>query len=182
MKRIDDKKQSLTELILKGIARVGEGVLEAFLPRQYPEARLTRELLGLHSRRSISRRTFSTILSRLRNQGLVERSGKTRAARWRLTNNGRKYLEKRRISSQYAQEDGVGRLVIFDIPERERKKRDTIRCELVAADFRQLQKSVWIGYRPLPESFLALLDGLYLKEKVHIFSIRDKGTLSDVEN
>lgn len=73
--------------------------------------------------------------------------------------------------------DGITRLVIFDIPEQERKKRDSIRLELVAAGFKQLQKSVWVGDRPLPRDFLELLDNLDTRGKVHIFSVKEQGTL-----
>lgn len=167
-------------LILKQIAEVGGGVLDAFLPRMYPEAQITRDILGLDSRPHIPRRTFSTVLSRLKKDGLIERSGETRSALWRLTDIGKQYLERERTEVlSRAKEDGIGRLVIFDIPEQERKKRDKIRSELIYADFKQLQKSVWIGYRPLPQDFLLLLDELYLKGKVHIFSIRDEGTIAD---
>jgi len=179
MKSVYTKKHPIHEVILKRIAEVGEGVLDAFLPRMYPETWLTRHILGLDSQRHVSRRTFSTVLSRLRKDGLVERSGKTRSALWRLTDAGKQHLEnKRRVFLDHIKkEDGIGRLVIFDIPEQERKKRDKIRSELVCADFKQLQKSVWIGYCPLPQDFLTLLDDLRLKGKVHIFSIRNEGTI-----
>ena len=175
------KKQSISKFILERIAEVGEGMLDAFLPRKYPEARMTRHILGLDSRRHVSRRTFSTILSRLKKDGFVERSGKTRSALWHLTDKGKQYLKKESIVilNPAKKEDKVGRLVIFDIPEQERKKRDRIRYELVCADFKQLQKSVWIGYHPLPQDFFAILDDLYLKGKVHIFSIQNEGTMID---
>ncbi|MEK7075111.1 MAG: hypothetical protein AAB968_05085 [Patescibacteria group bacterium] len=180
MKNIHIKKRSMYGLILKQIAEVGEGMLCAFLPRMYPEAKIARDILGLDSPRRIPRRTFSTILSRLKKDGLVERSGETRSALWRLTDAGKQYLERERTEVlRCAKEDGIGRLVIFDIPEQERKKRDRIRSELIYADFKQLQKSVWIGYRPLPQDFLHLLDELYLKGKVHIFSIQNEGTIMD---
>ena len=73
--------------------------------------------------------------------------------------------------------DGIMRLVIFDIPEKERKKRRALRAELISFNFSQLQKSVWAGENPLPEDFLSFLDELNLKNKVHIFSVRKHGTL-----
>ena len=73
--------------------------------------------------------------------------------------------------------DGITRLVMFDIPEYERKKRTAIRTELVGCNFQQLQKSVWIGSCPLPEDFIALIDELKLKNNIHIFSVREKGTI-----
>ena len=77
--------------------------------------------------------------------------------------------------------DGVCSLVIFDIPEYERKKRTAIRVELIGCNFRQLQKSVWVGYHPLPQEFITLLDELALKDRVHIFSVVKSGTLRDSE-
>ena len=73
--------------------------------------------------------------------------------------------------------DGITRLVIFDIPEKERRKRNILRVELVTYDFKMLQKSVWIGATPLPEDFIHKLDKLNLKNKVHIFSVQEYGTL-----
>ena len=96
---------------------------------------------------------------------------------WQLTKKGEQYLTVRRTGGKI-KPDGVGRLVIFDIPEKERRKRDAIRAELGAAGFRQLQKSVWYAEQPLPEDFLELLDALALKPHVHIFSIRQSGTIS----
>ena len=181
MKNQYTRERPMKSIVLERIAQVGEGVLDAFLPRNYPEAQLMRDILGLDSRRPISRKTFSTTLSRLQKDGLVERSGNMRSALWRLTEAGERFIEKDRIitSDRARKEDGIGRLVIFDIPEQERRKRDTIRSELICADFKQLQKSVWIGYRPLPLAFLALLDDLRLKGKVHIFSIQNEGTIMD---
>jgi len=180
MRNMHTKKESTYELVLKRVAEVGKGVFSAFLPRMYPEAQITRDILGLDSRRHIPRRTFSTVLSQLKKDGLVERSGETRSALWCITDAGKQHLEKAHTEVlSRAKEDGIGRLVIFDIPEQERKKRDRIRSELIYADFKQLQKSVWIGYHPLPQDFLVLLDELYLKGKVHIFSIRNEGTIID---
>ncbi|MDP3766999.1 MAG: hypothetical protein Q8S13_03210, partial [Dehalococcoidia bacterium] len=92
---------------------------------------------------------------------------------WRLTSVGSTYLER----SASGNTDGVRRIVVFDIPERERKKRDTLRLELMAAGFMPLQKSVWCGGRPLPQDFLELIDALRLRPYVHVFSVRASGTL-----
>ncbi|MEK7500771.1 MAG: CRISPR-associated endonuclease Cas2, partial [Patescibacteria group bacterium] len=72
------------------------------------------------------------------------------------------------------------RLVMFDIPESKRKKRNWLRMNLMAANYSQLQKSVWLGYNPLPESFIKFLDELKLKNKVHIVSIAKQGTLEEI--
>ncbi len=167
---------TLSRLIVEKLAEFGEVSLSAFFPAKYPEARLWRSILNLDDDYRFRRETFSALLSRLRAQGLIERKGTTRKSKWRLTKRGLDYLAKLKPKVE-SRPDGVERLVIFDIPEKERKKRDAIRLELVAAGYRQLQKSVWRGNRPLPEDFLELVDVLELHSHLHIFSIREKGTL-----
>ncbi|OGF64281.1 hypothetical protein A2661_00880 [Candidatus Giovannonibacteria bacterium RIFCSPHIGHO2_01_FULL_45_24] len=69
------------------------------------------------------------------------------------------------------------RLVIFDVPERERKKRLWLRLELLACGYKILQKSVWVGYCPLPQEFFEALEYLDLRRHIHIFSVNSAGTL-----
>lgn len=165
---------TLSRLILEKLGELGVGTLDAFFPAKYPEARLWRKLLGLDARHRFKRETFSVLLSRLQASGLVARSGSRRRSVWRLTRRGEEEAA-RRASADAG--DGVARLVVFDIPERERAKRDAIRLELVAAGYRQLQKSVWCGERPLPADFVELVDALGLRKHVYIFSVRRAGTL-----
>ena len=170
------QRKTLTRLILERLSEFGEATIDAFLPSNYPEARLWRNILGLDASYRFSPRTFSAILSRLHSQGLVSKQGNNRRARWFLTHKGKSLLSEVQFLPPI---DRIPRLVIFDVPEIERKKRDAIRRELIACEFEQLQKSVWLGYRPLPEDFVELLDVLEMKKHVHILSIRDKGTVGD---
>ena len=172
------RKPSITRSILKKIAELGEATLDGFFPPQYPEARLTRDFLGLDSNRVITRRSFSSLIVRLQKQGLVARSGIARHTRWTLTDNGKAVIKKLENRVSGMSKDGISRLVIFDIPEQERKKRTALRTELLAMGFRPLQKSVWIGFCPLSEDFLETLDMLELAKYVHIFSVRHEGTIN----
>ncbi len=173
------KGNSVARIILEKLQELGEGTLDAFFPKKYAYTALWRPLLGLDKPRKITRHTISMNLSRLRREELVEKSGTGRRSGWRLTAKGTRYIAKqpKHIELSNLQKDGIKRLVIFDIPERERRKRDMIRAELLCCKFQQLQKSVWIGEYPLPEDFVSLLDGLHLARNVHIFSIREEGTL-----
>jgi len=173
--------QSIGSAMLALLAGFGECTLDAFFPRTYSYTRMWRPLLGLERSKKITRATVSTILWRLKQQGLVERAGetgrRTRSA-WRLTAEGKSRVEQAvRETSAVSKSDGITRLVIFDVPERERTKRNIIRAHLVGCDFRQLQKSVWMGDHPLPQDFITLLDDLGLAGNVHIFSIREAGTI-----
>ncbi len=52
--------------------------------------------------------------------------------------------------------DKKWRIVIFDIPEKQRSKRDFLRQELIESGFQRLQHSVWVSPYP-QEEFIELL-------------------------
>lgn len=170
-------------MVLEKIGELGMVGLDAFFPRNYAYARLSRELLGLDRSPRTSRRTFSAMMSRLKRQGLIEGVRKDGKSAWSLTPAGAARIAKHHavpaIKTRVHTKDGVTRLVIFDVPERERKKRAALRVELFGCGFTQLQKSVWIGRQPLPQDFVSLIDELELADNVHIFSIREHGTIPD---
>src|SRR3989338_1978881 len=165
-------RNTITRLILEKMSELGGLTLDAFFPRYYSYTRISRLLFGLDKARKISPRTLSTLLSRLQKQGLVARSGVRRKSSWVITEKGRMLLQKENSLTTLIipPRDDIIRLVIFDIPEHDRKKRDLLRVELTSYNFSQFQKSVWIGHNPLPEEFIEFLDAHLLEKKVHIFS------------
>ena len=172
------RKETLTRVILEKIGELGYITLDSFFPKKYGFAHPSRKFFGLDDHPHTTPRTVSSLLSRLRREGLVARKGSPGSYTWALTEKGAGHIKSTPLSIAPA-DDGVSRLVIFDIPEYERKKRDAIRAELIACNFRMLQKSVWIGTNPLPEDFITLVDELRLKGKLHIFSIRESGTIGE---
>lgn len=118
-------------------------------------------------------------LSRLKKDGLVTAGER---GVWKITAKGRAMAEK--IGMVIPQKKEVARkekntIIIFDIPEREAKKRWALRSELIGLGFELLQKSAWIGPGPLPKEFIEYLRQKRLLSNVHIFSINKKGTISD---
>ncbi|TSD04636.1 MAG: phenylacetic acid degradation operon negative regulatory protein [Parcubacteria group bacterium Greene0714_36] len=174
------KESSISRIILEKLAELGEGTLDAFFPRTYGYTAIWRPLLGLDKPRKITRHTVSMNLARLRREGLVAQVMNRRGSPWHLTKKGEEYAASRLEHAPHPlpPKDGTTRLVIFDIPEYERGKRDAIRAELINAGFKQLQKSVWMGERPLTKDFISLIDDLELEDCVHMFSIHAKGTLT----
>lgn len=175
---MSERKTSLTHFILEKFQEAGELTLEAIFPKNRAEGKIWRKVLGLPTGYEFSSRTFSVILSRLKKQGLVSRAGSRKKSLWSITQKGRDSFSV--IDLELPKEDGIARLVMFDIPESERKKRDMVRFELIACGYKQLQKSVWMGYRPLSEDFIALLDNFKLKNKVQIVSINKLGSLETI--
>ena len=127
----------------------------------------------------IKPRSISAALQRLQKQGLViHENGK-----WIFTKAGKNFAEsafkykKFRNKNLLPKKDGVKRIMIFDVPETEKEKRDWLRGELVHHDYEPLQKSVWIGNRPLLPEFIKTIDFLGMSSYIHIFSIKDEGTI-----
>lgn len=174
------KEKNLPALILEKLSEVGELSLEAMFPRNRAESAVWRQLLGLPRGYEFSKQTFSTTLARLKKQGLVKNNKARWKPLWFLTNKGKtKFLNSRDILVP-TELDDIPRLVVYDIPESNRKKRDRIRKELVVCGYKQLQKSVWLGYRPLPAGFAELIDGLKLGKKIHILGVNKEGTLEEI--
>ncbi|OGZ53223.1 MAG: CRISPR-associated endonuclease Cas2 [Candidatus Ryanbacteria bacterium RIFCSPLOWO2_01_FULL_48_26] len=69
-------------------------------------------------------------------------------------------------------------IVIFDIPERERRKRSWLRLVLKNLGLKMIQKSVWIGKAKVPREFLDDIKNLNLIDCVEIFEVGKTGTLS----
>lgn len=132
------------------------------------------------SPKMFKRASIYASLHRLQRQGLVSNL----KGGWLLTQEGKGFaqsflqLRSKYSKQQLPKEDGVLRVVIFDILEQEREKRDWIRGELLYHNYKPLQKSVWIGRCPLLPKFVNNINFLNLSESVHVFSVKDEGTIS----
>ncbi len=168
--------RTFSKFVLEKISEAGEIALAGLFPQNRIEGRIWRKALGLPGSYEFNKLNFSAVLSRLSKQGLISKSGGRRRSIWLLTVKGREKL-KSSIIDQLVKPDGIPRLVIYDIPESDRWKRNRVRHKLVVYGYQQLQKSVWIGYYPLPKEFLQLWNDWKLNGKIHILSIDKKGTL-----
>lgn len=131
------------------------------------------------------RKSFHSLIYKLKKDGLVAQSG---GHSLHLTHRGKKKLEilKTRLSKSlpekiYEKEsDDKFKIVIFDIPEQQRHKRNWLRATLIGLDFIMLQKSVWFGKNKIPEDLLEDLEELELLPFVEIFEISKKGTIKPI--
>ncbi|MBI4133658.1 hypothetical protein HY478_03520 [Candidatus Uhrbacteria bacterium] len=151
------------------------------LRRFSPSARVTlaetlREFLK-------ERERFYKLLHRMERDGLVE---KTEDERWKLTKRGKtkwrnllKRFDHALPVASYRMKPGAEILILsFDIPERERRKRDWLRSVLTRLNFTLLHQSTWIGKGILPRTFIKDLREINLLSHVAIFSINKRGTIS----
>src|SRR3989344_5543725 len=81
----------------------------------------------------------------------------------------------------YQPSPGVGVvLVIFDVPEKQKRKRVWLRAALKQLGFQMVQKSVWFGKVKIPNNFLEDLRKHKIMDCVEILAITKTGSLKRV--
>lgn len=133
-----------------------------------------------------AKRKAHNMLYRLRKDGLIDEDG----PRAMLNKFGRSMLKKlRRENSKldvmppktYVAQKGIElKIVVFDIPEKQRRKRNWLRDVLVNLEYTMLQKSVWVGTDKIPKEFFDDLVRLNLLRCVEILSVTKTGSLRHV--
>ncbi len=135
----------------------------------------------------IERQKFHNLLYQLQKQGFVEKKkSEDKKTIWKLTSKGLGHLKilknKKLLSPLKSIEEKKDylKIIVFDIPENQKKKRDWLRNTLVNFNFSMLQRSVWTGDGQLPEEFFHSLKELNLLSYVHIFAVtkEKQGTLN----
>lgn len=125
---------------------------------------------------------FYNIVYQLQRQGFIK---KTKDRKLLLTILGRekyKKVQSRLPGRRYKpQTDNSVKVVIFDIPEKERHKREWLRYQLRDLGFKMIQRSVWIGKKKLPQEFMEDIHGLKLLPYVEIFAITKTGSIRSVK-
>lgn len=122
---------------------------------------------------------IGVMFSRLARDGLVERE---KRGLWKITERGRvfikKYLAREEEGGKIDRSRAPDLMLVFDVPEKRKKWRNWLRGELCFLGFKKVQKSVWLGWSPLPEYLLNELARARLVDCVQIFSVVKRGTLS----
>lgn len=146
MRRIITYQPTIGETALIILDALGAALLSSFYPHPYYHAFCS------HTRQ----RSLPKALGRLERKHLVGARRKGGGEEWYLTDSGEQVVRRLKLKLEYAKQrrwDGKWRLVIFDIPERVRGRRDFLRRELTGLGFFPLQKSVWVTPYSLPEIF-----------------------------
>lgn len=161
-------KKTLTKLILEHLKEYDK----------LPVGNFWEKKCGSHHFSAEQKETISGTLSRLQKNGFVDRTGSKKKATWSLTRKGKLYLEENAdILADLPKEDGLMRIITFDIPEKERGKRNWLRVQLTSFGYRVLHKSVWVGKRPIPKAVIKKLGELHLLPYIHIVTI-EKGRMN----
>lgn len=185
--------------MVRVLTAVGKGALstlelldEYFINYQTSYKRAHQRLYGGGWRRSLTRprlqydsgerQAFYALLTRLKDQGLVEKSAGQKGTLWKITTVGfsRLALLKEKKTFYDTENDGRLKIIAYDIPEKEKFKRDWLREALRMVGFRMLQKSLWVGKTKIPEEFLDDLRKKTILQYIHILEVSKTGTLREI--
>lgn len=135
-------------------------------PLEYSESWRRKQL------RHASKQSYSTAILRLKGRGLIKVVKKGDRKFLVLTSHGE--LEKLILKSRLDKPafwDGKWRIIIFDIPEDFRDKRDLLRGLLKNNGFIKLQASVFINPYPLNREAVAYLQQAKLMPYIRIIRV-----------
>jgi len=163
------------------------GIMESGYGASYSKMQknIDKALEELQTKEDISefkrkKHNFHLILSKLKREGLVQK----KENKWSITSKGKEKLAKLLNGlprKKYKKEtDSTIKIVIFDVPEKEQKKRAWLRRKLSELGFKMTQKSVWTGRVRLPEEFVEDLKELGLFQYVDIFAVTKTGSLRTI--
>lgn len=114
-------------------------------------------------------RAYHNSMSRLRKAGLIIHADRTgKLPHLKLTQQGRNFLPDYYSPEKFwnAKWNGIWYMIIFDVPEKERHYRDTLRGFLKRLRMGCLQKSVWVTPRDIRPEY----DDLEQAANVHAIS------------
>jgi DNA-binding PadR family transcriptional regulator len=137
----------------------------------------------------VDERRVYNLLYRLRKDGLVEENVRNGSRLIKVSPKGLEWLKKLRIRKSHAlpsavayrpEKDQIIKIILFDIPERERARRNWLREVLKRLGFRMLQESVWIGKAKVPKELLNDLFRLKLLPYIEIIGVTKQGSLRPI--
>lgn len=133
---------------------------------------IRREILWnrVKKRRRISKAVFYQSIYRLKKRGFIEGVDEC----YKLSNKGKIYYSNpyNKIKEKIKKDRKI--ILMFDIPDKNKRAREWIRRQLKFWNFKMEQESVWIGYGPLPEEFKKRLIELKVDNGVKIFNVQNK--------
>ncbi len=161
-------KKSISVKILEKLLEIAQSYTE---PLSYQEADMLYNFLGLTGK-IIRPHHYHQAIKRLEKRGLVKLQPGPKIKIF-ITRKGRKYLgdykNKEMIIRQPKKWDGRWRLVIFDIPEKNKEQRNAFRSYLKHLGFSQVQQSVWAHPYPCQKEIGTLCELYNLTPYVSIF-------------
>ena len=117
-----------------------------------------------------ARNRLRRAIRQLENKKLIKIEKKGEGIIKALTKEGKMELRRLRIINNESRlPDNESCLVVFDIPEHLRKVRDKLRAFLKQANFKKIQRSVWISHFNVVDDMTKLVKEMKVDEWVSVF-------------
>ena len=131
------------------------------------------------------RQRFYNLICYLKNDGIISEVIINDKKLYRIAEKGKRKLIKLLTSKEnfipifkYPKIDNkTFTIITFDIPEKEKKKREWFRAVLGRLGYKAIQRSVLLGKAKIPQSLLDDIRKLKMVEYVEIFEITKAGSL-----
>jgi len=119
------------------------------------------------------RKRFKNLIYRLKLRGLIKDSKEV--AGWLLTPKGEEsILELKSKFKEYKKrKDNKWVMIIFDIPEKMKRKREFFRRKMKSLGFKMLQKSIWVCPLDVIDDINRFIEGNFLRPYTKIFLIEE---------
>jgi len=144
----------LPQTILAILFEIGTGTVKAFFPHPYSHE------FCEHKKHD----SYYSAISRLKRKGLIAKNKKDI---FYLTKKGENeaffaYINAELSGKKFVKQtqkkwDGKWRIILFDIPEKQKRKRNYLRMVIKTLGFKEFQKSIWIYPYKIPDFLLQLL-------------------------
>lgn len=150
MKNKQRKNGEISRIILKSILYTGAIAIAATSPqlgyRIMPK--LIKYLAWKQKQKKLDEKRFYNAFSRLRKRGLIKMDYQGKQMHISLTDEGKKYVKDNQVDYLEIKKpwrwDKKWRVLIFDIKEKQRIKREALRGKLKELGLFKLQDSVWV--------------------------------------
>ncbi|MCL5666647.1 MAG: hypothetical protein M1383_02655 [Patescibacteria group bacterium] len=121
-----------------------------------------------------SRKKFQNTVSSLKRQGFIKMIRKRDEKFIKLTSKGELELLIQKAGVKKIDKwDGKWRLLIFDIPEKAREKRDLLRGLLKRNNFAKLQASVFVSPYPLNREAVTYIKTVGLVDYIRLLKVEE---------
>ncbi len=119
-----------------------------------------------------NKKIYNNNIHRLENKGYVVKNKDG----WKITEAGKEKVRERAgalqsFASPFSNGDKRNLLLIFDIPEGEKVKREWLRMHLKEFNYKMIQRSVWVGPSPLPKEFVRYLKEIKLERCIKTYKL-----------
>ncbi len=129
----------------------------------------------LKYRKKMDKIRFSKFISYLKSKGYINTPEINGVKSIMITQKGidKVLIVKNKFSKLKLRKDKKWQMVLFDIEETERKKRDNFRLELKKLGYKSMQKSVWVSPYDVLEKTQNIIKSLRIVDKARLLVVEE---------